>query len=422
MKRTIASLVLFASMFVLGVVPNLQAGKDEGCTNANLRLNPDNVQEYCVVTHNATPEYGRNSGAQVAIATRSGTNDYHGDVYWFHRNTALNANDWFNNAAGIKRPTLLLNQFGADMGGPIIKNETFFFASYQGNRIAQTQPIAAAFRKTPSVYTASLKSGLFRYFIPDPANPLVINGVTITRNSPLLVDSKTGTLKPGVTLCGAGIARGCVATYNIFTSDPLKIGADPTIAGMVGAFPLPNTFNVGDGLNFGGFEWNPPSRFVGPHNSVRLDYKLNDNARPAVFPGFGPIGEVFRTGQNLAVSYRRVFSPNLVNEFTTGYSRFRFFFSLRESNSRGGVETPPYGQGNCFGPSSFQTIDTPFCNTAHAGRAVSNIQFIDNLSYVRGAHSIRTGFNIRFYRNNEESGAPGRFQFVAYDSLQQRDP
>src|SRR4030095_6606125 len=109
------------------------------------RLTPDNVQEYRVVTHNATPEFGRNSGANVAVATRSGTNDFHGDIFYFHRNTALNANEWFNNAQGIERPILLLHQFGADGGGPIIKNKTFFFASYQANRIKQSQPIGSNF-------------------------------------------------------------------------------------------------------------------------------------------------------------------------------------------------------------------------------------------------------------------------------------
>src|SRR5262249_29038648 len=74
-----------------------------------MRLNPDNVQEYRVVTHSATPEYGRNSGANVAIATRSGTNEFHGDIYWFHRNTVLNANEWFNSAEGVNKPVLLLH-------------------------------------------------------------------------------------------------------------------------------------------------------------------------------------------------------------------------------------------------------------------------------------------------------------------------
>ncbi len=389
-----------------------------------LRLNPDNVQEYRVVTHNATPEYGRNSGANVAIATRSGTNSFHGDVFWFHRNTALNANEWFNNAGGQSRPVLLLHQFGADVGGPIKKDKTFFFASYQGNRISQTEPISAAF-KTPSVYTATAQSGLFR-FVRGTIN---VGGQTFTRNSPLLVDA-SGNLKPGVPLCTGTVTNNCVDSYNIANkaNDPLAIGLDPKIEVLLGTFPLPNSFSIGDGLNTGGFLWNPPSRFTGPFNMVRIDHNFNQNnnffgrfnwsdydatrgdflnGRPMVFPGFPPMGEVFRANQNLALSYRHAFSPNLVNEFTTGFNRFRFQFTFGESNPNFGdfTKVPPYAQ-QCVG-TSFLNIDTPFCDTPRTRRAVSTIQFIDNLSYVRGAHAIRTGINFRFYRHNDSRGLAG---------------
>ncbi|PYY17206.1 MAG: TonB-dependent receptor, partial [Acidobacteria bacterium] len=107
------------------------------------RLNPDNVQEFRTITLGATAEQGRNSGANVMIGTKSGTNAVHGDVFYFNRNTAYNANEWFNNYTGHDRPVLDLHQYGFDVGGPIIKNKTFFFGSYQGNKISQTEPINA---------------------------------------------------------------------------------------------------------------------------------------------------------------------------------------------------------------------------------------------------------------------------------------
>jgi Carboxypeptidase regulatory-like domain/TonB dependent receptor-like, beta-barrel len=385
------------------------------------RLTPDNVQEYRVVTHNATPEFGRNSGANVTVATRSGSNEFHGDLFYFHRNTALNANEWFNNESGIERPVLLLHQFGADVGGPIIKNKTFFFGSWQNNRIKQTQPIGSNFG-VPRVYTSALKNGVFRFV----RGTITVDGAQVNRNSPLLVDS-LGNLKPGVAVCGGAVTNNCVDSYNIFARDPLGLGADPTVASMISTFPLPNSFSVGDGLNTGGFAWNPPSRFKGPFYMFRVDHEFNEknnlfgrflwsdydtfegdflNARPSIFPGFPPLGEVFRRSQSLAVSYRRVFSPTVVNEFTAGYSRFRFFFSLRESQAD--IDPPPFGQ-ECFGDDSFQLIDTPFCNTPHTKRQVTSTQFIDNLSYIRGAHSFRAGFNFRFYRHDDERGVPGGF-------------
>ena len=400
------------------------------------RLNPDNVQEYRVVTHNATPEFGRNSGANVAIATRSGTNEFHGSAFWFHRNTVLNANEWFNNYEGIERPVLLLNQFGAEGGGPIIKNRTFFFASWQGNRIKQTMPIAQSFG-TPYAYTGLAKQGIFRYFVPDPANPLVLDGTTITRNNIRLVDPKTGALRAGVRMCATQTEVGCIRTYNIFASDPAGIGPDPLMKTMFDLFPSPNMFSVGDGLNFAGYSWNPPSRFTGPHNMVRIDHKFNDNnnifgrvlwgdwmtnegdflnARPSVFPGFAPQGLVQRVTRNVAISYRRVFSPRWVNEFTMGFSRFRYTFPLAEANMLTGYEKqpafpPPYGQ-ECFGTDSLSNVDSPFCNTPHTQRMVNTFQFIDNLSWVRGAHSFRAGFNIRLYQHNDERGVPGGFNMT----------
>lgn len=391
-----------------------------------LRLNPENVQEYRVVTHNATPEFGRNSGANVTIATRSGTNEFHGDLFWFHRNTALNANEWFNNVEGLPKPVLRLHQFGAAGGGPIKKDRTFFFASWQGNRVAQTMPISASFG-VPTVYASTMQSGLFR-FVRGSIN---VGGTTVTRNSPLLVDPRTGALLPGVPVCGGAVTTNCVDTYNIFDArnDPLGIGGDPTILAMIRTFPTPNSFAFGDGLNTGGYVWNPPSAFKGPHLLFRVDHKFNEsnnifgrfifsdwnttegdflNARPRIFPGFPPLGEVTRRSHNLAISYRRVFSPRLVNEFTTGFSRFNFFFTWGESNPDFGdfTKVPPYGQ-ECAGTDSFQNIDTPFCDTPHTARAVSTIQFIDNLSYARGAHTFRTGINFRFYRHNDSRGFAG---------------
>ena len=230
--------------------------------------------------------------------------------------------------------------------------------------------------------------------------------------------------------CTASTTTNCVKTYNIFGSDPANIGEDLAMKAMFAKFPSPNTFSaVGDGLNFAGFNWNPASQFTGPFFLGRVDHKFDANNnlsgsfmwtkydtsqgdflnnRPSVFPGFPPLGEVFRTSQLLSVSYRRSFTPRLVNDFTTGFSRFRFFFSLMESNTQGGNVPPPYGQ-ECFGTTSLRNVNTPFCNTPHTERAVSNMQFIDNLSYVHGAHTIRVGENIRMYRHNDQRGVPGGF-------------
>src|SRR5437870_9824964 len=109
------------------------------------RLTPDNVQEYKVTTNNATPEEGRNSGASVSAATRSGTNQFHGTVFEFVRNTALNANEFFASAQGTPKPEIKLHQFGFEAGGPIRKGKTFFFGSWQGQNTKFSQPIDQTF-------------------------------------------------------------------------------------------------------------------------------------------------------------------------------------------------------------------------------------------------------------------------------------
>ncbi|PYT70260.1 MAG: TonB-dependent receptor, partial [Acidobacteria bacterium] len=153
------------------------------------RLNPDNVQEFRTVTLGATAEQGRNSGANVIIAMKPGTNAFHGTVFYFNRNTDYNANEWFSNYEGRQRPELKLNEYGFAIGGPIIKKKTFFFGSFQNNQINQTEPISAtnvgiAGFGAPTVYTGLARTGIFR-FVRGSIN---LGGTTLTRNSPLLVD------------------------------------------------------------------------------------------------------------------------------------------------------------------------------------------------------------------------------------------
>ena len=121
------------------------------------------------------------------------------------------------------------------------------------------------------------------------------------------------------------------------------------------------------------------------------------NGRPQVFPGFPPLGEVYRTTRNFAASYRRVFSPRIVNEFTAGLSRFIFLFTQGEAN-------PSFPN---VVPYAFANVSLPYINTPRTFRAITTPQFLDNLSIVKGSHIIRTGMNFRFYQHNDVRGQPG---------------
>jgi hypothetical protein len=385
------------------------------------RINPDNVQEFKVTTNNATAEEGRNSGASISIATRSGTSEYHGTGFLFLRNEGFNSNEFFANAQGTPKPLIRMFQYGYEMGGPIKKNKTFFFGSFQVNRIDFTQPIDQTFG-IPIVLTPQARSGVFRYFVPDPANPLVISGTTITRNSSLLVDPSTGALL--VPLCPTPTTGlRCVRTYDSRTTGPggnntLAKPLDTAVAALLTPMPLPNKFTAGDGLNTATFLWNPPTAVRGPAIAARIDHNFNANnsifgrylfsdyntlkgdplnGRPQLYPNGPALGEVFRRTSNLALSYRRVISPRVVNEFTAGYARFGFLFTQGEANPAW-PDVPPF---------FLSGLDMPYINTPRTARWVTTPQVLDNLSIVHGAHVFRGGINVRFYRHVDQRGQPG---------------
>src|SRR5882724_2830767 len=387
------------------------------------RINPDNVQEFKVTTNNATAEEGRNSGASISIAKRSGTSEFHGTGFFFLRNEALNSSEFFANAQNGPKPVIRMGQYGFEMGGPIKKNKTFFFGSWQYNRVDFTQPIDQTFG-FPIVYTAEARAGIFRYFVPDPAHPFKVGDTTVLRNSPLLVNPSTGALL--VPLCPTPTTGvGCVRVYDTRTTgaggnNTANKPLDTTVATLLKAYPSPNNFASGtiDGLNTATFLWNPPTAIRGPAINVRIDHNFNENnsvfgrylwsdyntlkgdplnGRPQVYPDNPPQGEVFRRTSNLAIGYRKVLSPRIVNEFTAGFARFGFLFTQGEANPAWPA-VPPF---------DFTSLSEPYINTPRTARWVTTPQLLDNLSLLHGPHVFRIGANLRFYRHVDQRGQPG---------------
>ena len=214
----------------------------------NAPVNPDMVQEFRVTTALARAEYGRNSGAQIEMITKSGTNELHGSVYEFLRNTALDANSFFNNhlpdpdhgSTPIPRELLQQNQFGASVGGPVIKNKMFYFFNYEGTRRKQ------AFLTSSTAYTPTARQGTFRFV---RGNITLSDGRVFNRTNPALVDPGTGAVRSDVPLCGGAVATDCLDTYNIVASDPRRMGLDPVMQQLINLYPTPNDYTAGDGLN-----------------------------------------------------------------------------------------------------------------------------------------------------------------------------
>lgn len=383
------------------------------------RLNPDNVQEFKVTTNNATAEEGRNSGASIGLSTKSGGNTIHGTAFVYNRNDKFNSKEWFANAQNQPKRVTKLYQYGVEIGGPIIRKKTFFFGSWQQNRVDFSQPIDQTFG-VPSVYTTAARSGNFRYWVPDPANPLVISGTTITRNSPLLVNPATGELRAdlGVVACATPTSIRCVRTYGVSSNLPAGTTLDTSVGTYLNTLPAPNAFSFGDGLNTAGYLWNPPTAIRGPAYQVRIDHNFDGNnsvfgrylysdyntlkgdplnGRPQVFPGFPALGEVFRKTSNFVAAWRRNISPYITNDFRFGYSKFNFLFTQGESN-------PAFPAVSSV---DYNLISEPYINTARTQREIFTPQFIDNLSIVRGNHVIGIGANLRFYRHQDRRSLGG---------------
>ena len=148
-----------------------------------LRPNPDSVQEFQIVTSNFTAELGRSSGAQVTLVTKSGTNDYHGNIFEFYRTPRLDAKSYPVTIAGTAKEQFVQHIFGGSLGGPIIKNKLLFFTNLQLLRAYDTALV------TRTVYTPQARAGLFRYVVG-------------RANAP------AGTLTPAVNTSGGRLASG----------------------------------------------------------------------------------------------------------------------------------------------------------------------------------------------------------------------
>src|SRR5205814_274349 len=244
-------------------------------------VSPDLVDEVRVIVAPADAEMGRGSG-QIQMSTRSGTNEMHGSLFWVNRNSKLNANSWNNNFQGAGKDYYNGNQFGGRVGGPIIKNKTFFFFLYDGQRYLTKSNF------TGTVLTDQARQGNFRFF------PGVQNGNILTNNP--TVDRSGNPVSP------TG-ATGPLTSFNVFArpdgtpwdSNRRAFDTSGWIKNLLGRMPSPNDYTVGDGLNTAGIRW--LRRIEGQDTpngdgndtdrnqyNVRIDHNFNSNHK-ATFSG-----------------------------------------------------------------------------------------------------------------------------------------
>jgi hypothetical protein len=336
-----------------------------------LRVTLDSVQEFRTITSNSGADLGRTSGAQVALITKSGTNELHGAAYEYNRNTVTSANTFFNNSAGVERPKLIRNVFGAAVGGPIRTNRLFYFLNYEGRRDASDTPAlssVAGAAGTKVVPNATFRQGIFQY---------------------RRADGSVGTLTPD----------------QIKTQvDPLGIGPDPAVLQILQQYPLPNDTTVGDGLNTGGYRFNAPTPLRWNTYIAKVDYQIDSAGNHRIFwrgnlqndhfanglpqfPGQPPSSVLLDNSKGLAAGYTAVLRPNLISTFRYGYTR--------QGTENTGIQSGP--------PVTFRDIEPLYATSTGLTRIIPVHQFTGDFAWTKGAHNVAFGGVMRFIRNNRVS-------------------
>jgi hypothetical protein len=366
----------------------------------------DAVDELRVTTSNSDADAGRSSGGQVSEITRSGTNKVHGSLYVYNRPTFTTANDWFNKASQLQAdesntpPFLLRNTFGANVGGPIVKDRLFFFGAYEGQRKREDLQVT---RVVPSDL---LRAGSISYL--SGGVPVTLSPTDIANMDPNCSGNGTCPLGPG--------ANPLIAYL------PGNPNSSPS--SIFNQYPQPNTITVGDGLDFVGFTFPSPLPASLDDYVLKLDYNLTkdgnhrlflkgimDNERSAErnfinsvntvtgdggeeFPG-QPQGQVERdNNKGITVGYTATLSNTVINSFHFGY--------ISQLINVQGLETQPY---NDFRGMDNINAFTPTINT-HV--PVKNV--VDDVTKVMGSHTFQFGGNYREIDNLRESDAQNFFQ------------
>jgi hypothetical protein len=340
-------------------VPNAEKGPV-------LRLNSEAIEEFRVATLNSGAGGGRSSGAQIALVTKSGSNKWHGAAFEANRNTIFTANDWFNNHAGVPRPTLIRNTFGGAVGGPVIKDKVFFFYSYEGRTDASQTPVLAA--NVSAVPLPSMGQGLLNFHL--------CSGSAGNYDC-----SKPGQL---VTLGTSDFAQ-------IFPDiQGLNQAGLQTLAGAAAKYPANDT-SIGDGMNTEGYRFNASTPVRQHSHSAKMDFNLTSHqtlfARAnVIYDTFGgiraypdtPAPDEWDHPWGFAIGHTWTIHNNLVNRLTYGYTR--------QSFTKG---------GDLFhNDIDFRFVYYPTNELFSLSRVTPVNNWVDDLSWIKGNHTITFGGNV----------------------------
>jgi Carboxypeptidase regulatory-like domain/TonB dependent receptor len=344
-----------------GALPALSAS---GGTNSLVSV--DAMQEFRIQTSSFAPEFGRTPGGQVSIATRSGTNAFHGTLFEYFRNDVLDAKDWFVNAAGLPKPKERLNDFGGVVGGPIIKNKTFFFFSYEGQRLRQ-----------PSSMQTVVPDNQARLQAPATMRPY-LNAFPVA-NGPAL---------------GSGLALFNAGFSNPSSLDAYSIRVDHS---------LRSKLNV-----FGRYNFSPSS----------FDQRGPVFSSGRVLSAVNSLSSSVHTG---TIGLTQIISPEISNEVRANYSNHRIGINFVMDDFGGAVPPPdsllfPSGITSANGTFLFILLGVgQYVQGKQGTTEQRQINLIDNLSVTKGSHQMKFGVDYRWLAPFSSPAA--YHQFAAFSGV-----
>jgi Carboxypeptidase regulatory-like domain len=349
----------------------------------------DSVEEFRVTTSNADADEGVAGGAQVALVTKSGTNNFHGSVYEYNRNSYFSANDYFLKQSELQSgepntPQFLnRNIFGGSVGGPIKKDRLFLFMNYEGYRDAEQQSVLRI------VPTAELRDGVVQYVCDPSAN---CPGNTVQG-----ISGKSYTAAPGNYVLSPG---------ELTAMDPAHLGPNPAVLQYFDTYPLPNDFSQGDGYNTAGYRFAAPTHTTKNWYIAKMDYNItrdgkqrvsltgalaNENqANAPLFPGGLPTQDIVNYNKGLIANYSAVISNTLVNSFRYGF--------IRESVGTLGNTDQPWNTFRGMDPVLGTGGSSGTLNYSSAFQEPIN-SFWEDLNWTHGKHAWQFGFQISRIRN-----------------------
>jgi len=351
---------------------------------SNNLLGQNEIQEAAVVQNAYSVQYGRQAGAQVNYTTKSGTNELHGNLLWNWNGTDLNANSFFNNRNGIGRPAAISNQWGASIGGRAIKNKLFFYANSEGLYYTLASSGVVSF---PS---PQLEQYILSTITPAQV-PLYQKGFAIWAGAPGASRAQPITTGSGGTQDASG-TLGCGPSFAATNTAAPGGGVFGSTVPCGVAFATTGANQNREWLTTDRADWN-----ISDKQKINFRFKHDGGFQPTSTSLLNPVlnNQSIQPQYEGQINHTYIFSPTIVNNFVGSVLYYSAIFGPA-SVAAAQAEFPTYFQFGEGGTNSgaFTSLGVQW-DAFPQGRNVGQLQLIDDLSVIKGNHTLKFGENFR---------------------------